>query len=162
LGANGFTSYIVPTEVRIAFDHVAAADPRPHYAHQSNITEDKVLYPVLDALLARYRTVYTTATPLVNPRMLAVSQQLSRQDAWRRAVANRTVTGYRTGDTVTIVNTGEALDVPLTAPTGTRKVGLNLLGVQVPGEAYGEAYGGQRSAWQNLTGGKSVAVKLPA
>jgi hypothetical protein len=94
--------------------------------------------------------------------MLAVSQQLSRQDAWRRAVANRTVTGYRRGDTVTVVNAGDALDVPLTAPTGTRKLGLGLLGAQVPGEAYGEAYGGQRSAWQNLARGKSVAVKLPA
>jgi hypothetical protein len=162
LGSTGFTSYIVPTEVRIAFDHVASADPRPHYAHQSNITEDKVLYPVLDALLTRYKAVYGS-TPLVNPRMLAVGQQFARQDAWRQAVANRTVTGYRRGDTVTIVNTGAAaIDVPLTAPTGTRVAALNLLGVAVPGEVLGEAYGGQRSAWQNVARNKPAAVKLPA
>jgi hypothetical protein len=162
LGSNGFTSYIVPAEVRIAFDHIASADPRPHYAHQSNITEDKVLYPVLDALLARYRAVYGS-TPLVNPRMLAVSQLFARQEAWRRAVAARTVTGYRRGDTVTIVNTGAAaVDVPLTVPTGTRKLGPGVLGVAVPGDAFGEAYGGQRSAWQGLAKGGSAAVKLPA
>ena len=163
LGANGFTSHIVPTEVRIAFDHIAAADPRPHYAHQSNITEDKVLYPVLDALLTKYKAVYASNTGLVNPRMSAVGQLFARQDAWRKAVAARTVTGYRIGDTVTIVNTGAAaIDSPLTAPTGTRKVSLNLLGVGVPGDAYGEAYGGQRSAWQSLARNKPVSVKLPA
>jgi hypothetical protein len=163
LGANGFTSYIVPTEVRIAFDHVASADPRPHYAHQSNITEDKVLYPVLDALVARYKSVYAANTGLVNPRMSAVSQLFGRQDAWRRAVAARTVTGYRKGDTVTVVNSGGAgVDVPLTAPNNTRKASLNLLGVAVPGDAYGEAYGGERSAWQSLASTKTITVKIPA
>ncbi|GIJ68920.1 hypothetical protein [Virgisporangium ochraceum] len=162
LGSTGFTGHIVPTEVRIAFDHVVSADPRPHYAHQSNITEDRVLYPVLDALIARYRQIYATNTGLVNPRMLAVSQHFARQEAWRQAVASRTVTGYRKGDTVTVVNTGATVDVPLTAPTGTREAALNLLGVLVPGEAYGEAYGGQRSAWRALAKGKSATVKLPA
>lgn len=159
LGANGFTGHIVPTEARIAFDHVAAADPRPHYAHQSNITEDRVLYPVLDALLAKHRAVYAASASLVNPRMSAVSQLLARQEAWRKAVAARTVTGYRKGDTVTIVNSGAALDVPLTAPASARKAAVNLLGVAVPGDTYGESYGGERSAWQSVGKGKTFAVK---
>jgi hypothetical protein len=122
-----------------------------------------VLYPVLDALLTKYKAVYASNTGLVNPRMSAVSQLFARRDAWRKAVAARTVTGYRIGDTVTIVNTGAAtIDTPLTAPTGTRKVSLNLLGVGVPGDAYGEAYGGQRSAWQGLARNKPVSVKLPS
>jgi hypothetical protein len=164
LGPDGFTSYIVPVEVRIAFDHVVAADPRPHYAHQSNITEDRVLYPVLDALLTRYRQTFATTVPVVNPRMSAVAEQMLRQERWRAAVAARTVTGYRRGGTVTIVNGGQsAVDVPATVPANTRTMALNLLGIEVLGSQFGEAYGGQRSGWQALakTNGK-LTLKLPA
>jgi hypothetical protein len=163
LGADGFTTHIVPTEVRIAFDHLVGVDPRPHYAHQSNITEDRVLYPVLDALLARYAQIYTAATPVVNPRMTAVGQQMRRQELWRAAVAARTVTGYRRGTTVTVVNTGaSAIDVPVTAPAGSRVTKLDLLGIEIAGDQFGEAYGGQRSAWRNLARSKAFTVKVPA
>jgi hypothetical protein len=162
LGANGFTSYIVPMEVRIAFDHVVSADPLPHYAHQSNITEGRILYPVLDALLTRYRQTFTAATPLVNPRMSAVADHMRRQEAWAAAVRSGAITGYRRGDTVTIVNDGQStVDVPLTAPTNTRTATSGLLGLDL-GAQIGDAYGGQRSGWQSATKGKTLTLKLPA
>jgi hypothetical protein len=164
VGSDGFQSYIVPMEVRIAFDHVGAADPRPHYAHQSNIAEDRILYPVLDALLARYQQTFATTAPLVNPRMSAVAEQLSRQDAWRAAVASGKVTGYRRGTKVTIVNSGpSSVEAPVSVPAGTRAVTVNLLGVVITGAEFGEAYGGQRTAWQSLpkTNG-TLTLKLPA
>jgi hypothetical protein len=164
LGANGFTSYIVPMEVRIAFDHMVSADPRPHYAHQSNITEGRILYPVLDALLARYKQTFAASAPVVNPRMSAVAEHLLRQENWRAAVSSGAVTGYRRGDTVTIVNSGQsAVNVPVTAPAGTRTTSLNLLGIDVPGAEVGEAYGGQRSGWQALAKSNgTLTLKLPA
>jgi hypothetical protein len=40
---------------------------------------------------------------------------------------------------------------------------VNLLGAEILGEAYGEAYGGQRSAWQTLSKSNgTLTVKLPA
>jgi len=163
LGLDGFGGYIVPTEARIAFDHVVSADPRPHYAHQSNLAEDRVLYPVLDRLLARYRATFTTATPLVNPRFLAVGQLMRRQERWRAAVAAGTVTGYRRGADVTVVNTGPvAVDVPATVPAGTRTLSYGTGGVEVLGNQFGEAYGGQRSAWHGLARQATLTLRLPS
>jgi len=64
---------------------------------------------------------------------------------------------------VTIVNSGAAsADVPVTVPNGSRKLGVNVLGVGVPGDAFGEAYAGERSVWQTLGKGGTTSVKLPA
>jgi hypothetical protein len=162
LGPNGFQSYIVPMEVRIAFDHMVSADPRPHYAHQSNITEDRVLYPVLDALLARYKQTFAATAPVVNPRMSAVADQMRRHEQWRAAVDSGAVTGYRRGDTVTIVNNGQStLDIPATGPAGTRVATVSLLGLSL-GSPLGEAYGGQRSGWQAVKSQATLTLKLAA
>jgi hypothetical protein len=143
-GSTGFTNYIVPLETRIAFDHIVSTDPAPHYAHQSNLTEDRVLYPVLDATLARYRATFTTATPLQNPTFTAIAQQHHRQAAIRTA----NVEAYQQGGRVTIVNHGTAaVDVPVTVPAGTKTVTLSLLGIETTGSAYGDPYGTERSGW---------------
>jgi hypothetical protein len=65
---------------------------------------------------------------------------------------------------VTIVNSGQsAVQVPVTAPAGTRTVTRNLLGLEVPGPELGEAYGGQRSGWQSLAKSNgTLTLKLPA
>ncbi|HET6213063.1 MAG TPA: hypothetical protein VFE14_09365 [Micromonosporaceae bacterium] len=146
-----FAGYLVPLEARIALGHVVSDDPRPHYAHQSNITEDRVLYPVLDAMLAGYRSRYAANTPLLNPRMAEISAQLRRADAWRAAVAAKRVDAYLRDGRITVVNKGGgAVEVPITAPAGTRVVTLSLLGIELLGKEYGEAYGGSRSGWSTL------------
>jgi hypothetical protein len=163
LKPEGFASYIVPTESRIAFDHVVSVDPRPHYAHQSNITEDRVLYPVLDHLLARYRNTYTSGTPLVNLRFSAIGQLMRRQELWRAAVAVPTVTGYRQGTRVTVVNSGtSAIDAPVAAPTGTRVATVSLAGAETLGGDFGDAYGGQRSGWSTLRRAGTLTLRLPS
>jgi hypothetical protein len=145
--SSGFADYIVPIETRIAFDHIVSTDPAPHYAHQSNLTEDQVLYPVLDALLARYRATFTTATPLQNPTFTAVARQHQRQAAIRTA----NVEAYQQGGRVTIVNHGSAaVDVPVTVPAGTKTITVSLLGIEATGAAYGEAYGTERSGWTSV------------
>jgi hypothetical protein len=159
--ATGFQQYIVPLESRIAFDHIVSTDPAPHYAHQSNLAEDRVLYPVLDSVLDRYQATFTAATPVVNPRFAEVALQHRRQAAWRSALAN--VEAYTLDGKVTIVNRSSgALDIPVTVPSGTRTITLSLLGIETTGAEYGEVYGAERSAWKSVARGAQLLLRLPS
>ncbi len=163
LGADGFDTYIVPLEARIAYDHVVSAGPAPHYAHQSNLAEDRILYPVLDAVLARYAATYTGATPIVNPRFADTALQNKRQAAWAAALRAGAVTAYTLNGKVTVVNKGTGtVDVPVTVPANTKVITMSVLGIEVTGGNYGDAYGGERSAWRTLTRGASQLLRLPS
>jgi hypothetical protein len=145
---TGFDTYIAPTEARIALSHVLAIDPRPHYAHQSNLAGDRILYAVLDRVLQEYRQLFADNTPLLNPRMSAIAVELSRWTALSQALANGQVYGYRIGNTVTIHNASSTnLYVTMTVPAGTN---------------WGEAYAGERSGWGNLNKGRTLTVTLPS
>ncbi|MGW4164865.1 hypothetical protein [Streptomyces sp. NPDC004788] len=153
--ATGYAAYIAPREARTVLGHVLGNDPRPHYVHQSNLAEERLLYPVLDQVLADYKAVYAANTPLVNPRQKDVGTELSRRADWERALAAGQVTAYRVGDTVT-VKAPSGVAVPVTVPEGTRK--QLLLGTA----AFGTPYAGTRSAWttpEPLQSG--ITLKLP-
>jgi hypothetical protein len=159
---TGFADYVQPIEARIAFDHVVSADSDPHYAHQSNLTEDRILYCVLDDLLARYRATFTAATPIVNPRYTDVMVLQRQQERWRAAAKARTVEAYTLDGKVTVVNHGgSSLDVPITVPENTRTVTV-FLGIESTGSVYGQAYGGERSAWKSLGAGGQQLLRLPS
>ncbi|SED53903.1 hypothetical protein [Streptomyces sp. TLI_105] len=138
--ATGYADHIVPQEARTALSHVLGNDPRPHYVHQSNLAEERLLYPVLDRVLADYRALFAANAPLVNPAQKDVGTELNRRAAWDQAVAAGKVTAYRVGTTVTI-KAPSGVTVPVTAPEGTRK--RLLLGTT----AFGTPYAGTRSAW---------------
>ncbi|MFE9740929.1 hypothetical protein [Streptomyces sp. NPDC006477] len=138
--ATGYAGHIVPQEARTALSHVLGNDPRPHYVHQSNLAEERLLYPVLDRVLADYRGLFAPSAPLVNPRQKDVGTELNRRAAWDQALAAGRVTAYRIGSTVT-VKAPAGLAAPVTAPEGTRK--QLLLGTA----AFGSPYAGTRSAW---------------
>ncbi|WP_405767048.1 hypothetical protein [Streptomyces sp. NBC_01538] len=153
--ATGYLSYIVPQEARTALGHAISGDPRPHYAHQSNLAEDRTLYPVLDKVLADYRALFADNTPLENPRQSAIGTELQRRAAWQTAVAKGTVTAYRVGNTVT-VTAPNGTRIPVTAPTGTTK--------QLPlgTTAFGTPYAGRLSAWTTPDFPQSaLTLKLP-
>ncbi|TDD26937.1 hypothetical protein E1287_35595 [Actinomadura sp. KC06] len=140
---NGYESYIVPAETRIALAHTLANDPRPHYAHQSNLAEERILYPVLERVLSQYWSAFAANTPLINAPMSALGDELRRQDAWRAAVNagamdKGDVTAYVQDGTVT-VKAPAGLEVPVTAPEGTRDAG---------GAPFGQTYAGERSAYR--------------
>jgi hypothetical protein len=162
-GPSAFEGYIVPIEARIALGHVVGNDPRPHYAHQSNITEERILYPVLDEVLARYRELYAANTPLVNPTMTVAAEQLRRAAAWQAAVAAGRVEAYLSGGRVTIVNrsTGQ-LHLPAGMPAGTNVVTLSVLGIELISGPYGESYGTDRSAWTAVAAGGRLLLRLPS
>ena len=129
LGAAATQQQYVDSEANIMFDHLMGNDPKPHYAHQSNLAEDAVLYPVLEGLLARYRPYFNT--PLVQLTHAQIGQQMQRQRAWTAARAG--ISAYVQDGQVHVVNTtGGAIDVPLT------------------GTSVGSLYGGQQSGWTNV------------
>ncbi|MDO0915542.1 hypothetical protein QQM39_33415 [Streptomyces sp. DT2A-34] len=138
--ATGYDEYIVPLEARTALGHAIGNDPRPHYAHQSNLAEDRTLFPVLDQVLADYQALFADNTPVENLAQSAIGTELQRRAAWQTALANGSVTAYRIGDTVT-VTAPSGTRIPVTAPEGTTK--QQLLGTT----AFGTPYAGQRSAW---------------
>ncbi|MEU6543700.1 hypothetical protein [Streptomyces sp. NPDC046859] len=138
--ATGYAEHIVPQEARAALGHVISNDPRPHYVHQSNLAEDRILYPVLDRVLADHRALFADNTPLENLRQSAIGTEFKRRDAWRTALSQGRVTAYRVGSKVT-VSAPSGVQIPVTAPEGTRR--QLLLGTAV----FGTPYAGLRSAW---------------
>ncbi|MFD4135509.1 hypothetical protein [Streptomyces goshikiensis] len=153
---TGYLNYIVPTEARTALRHVLANDPKPHYVHQSNLAEDRTLYPVLNQVLDTYGTLFAPSAPIVNQSMKDTGVELSRRAAWDKAVAANKVTAYRIGTTVT-VKAPAGVVAPVTAPTGTKK--QLLLGTA----DFGTAYAGNRSAWTSPDLLQSaVTLRLPS
>ena len=140
--ATGFTSYIVPTDTAFDLGFILSNDPRPFYAHTSNLTGDRLAYNLLDSILGTYRAAFTTSTPLVNQTLTQAATELSRQQQW--VTDSSLVTGFLQNGQVNIINsTGHV--VPFTAPKGTTIVGNAL-----------EPYGGESSAW--LTSGSKTGA----
>ncbi|MFD9354247.1 hypothetical protein [Streptomyces sp. NPDC060031] len=153
---TGYLDYIVPQEARTALRHVLANDPRPHYVHQSNLAEDRTLYPVLNQVLDTYRSLYAPSAPIVNQSMKDTGVELGRRAAWDKALADNKVTAYRIGTAVT-VKAPAGVVAPVTAPTGTKK--QLLLGTA----DFGTAYAATRSAWTSPELLQSaVTLKLPS
>jgi hypothetical protein len=155
----------VTLESNIMFGHLMGNDPRPHYAHQSNLithhflagttTPDPaadglgILYKrpgvpgdpgVLDALLAKYKTYFAANTPLVQPTQTESGQLLRKANVFAGLWPSGAVSGYLQDGRVHVVNnTGGQVEVPLTGTTS------------------GEIYGGpQRSGWVTVNPGDSV------
>jgi hypothetical protein len=149
---TGWTSFILPTQINTMLGAVVQNDPRPFMFHQSNLTGDRLLYPVVAGVLNDYNAVYSTSTPIVNQRLSAAGTALNNQDVWAQALGAGTVSGYVQGSTVTITGPS-GTSVPFTAPTGSR-VGSTR------GALFGSAYGGEQSAYTTLgAGGLTLALR---
>ncbi|MET7284909.1 hypothetical protein [Streptomyces sp. NPDC005573] len=153
--ATGFTGYIVPAEAHTDLGHVLGNDPRPHYAHQSNLAEDRLLYPVMDRVLADYQALFAANTPIVNLRQSAIGAELQSRAKWQAALDGGKVTAYRIGKTVT-VTAPSGTQIPVTVPEGTKQ---QLL---LSTSTFGTAYAGLRSAWGAPgTLQSALTLKLP-
>ena len=143
-----FTNYILPIEIRNAYRYVVTGDPRPFYAHQSNIAEDGILYPVVEGILDTYAATHNTAvSPMVTEDVVALGNVLTRKTAW--AAVHDGVTAYIDGSGVHVAGP-DGTPVPLTVPTGTVVNGDPL-----------SAYDGELSGWLSATASGSV-VAVPA
>jgi hypothetical protein len=152
---TGWTDVIVPDSARQALRYVLSNDPRPTYAHVSNLAEDRLLYPMLDAILGRYRSLFSADAPIVNQTMTEASATLDAQYAWNTALAQDQAEAYVVGGELHIAVTGSYQGpVPLTVPAGATP--------PAGGDAFGEAYGGERSAWVAVPPGPAgTALRLP-
>jgi hypothetical protein len=130
----------INSEASIMLGHVLGNDPRPHYMHQGNLAEDGTFYPVVDEVLNRYRSYFTT--PLVNPTTTEAGAELQRQAGWASALSDGRVSAYRLGSSVYVTVSGASpVDVPVTG-------------------AAGDSYGGLRSRWVTLKPGSTHALKI--
>jgi hypothetical protein len=148
--STGYADYIVPLETRTALGHVLSNDPKPHFIHQSNLTEDRIAYPVLDGVLDGYNGLFADNTPVVNLRMKDIGTELQRRTARDAALDAGQVTAYRIGDTVT-VQAPNGVPVSATLPTGTTQGGT----------AFGSAYAGEVSGW-TTSAGAPLTLALPS
>lgn len=120
---TGFQDYIVPIESRIALGHVLGNDPRPHYVHQSNQTQDRIIYPVLERLLGSYNSTFADNTPVLNPTMTEAGTELLEQTVWE---AEEDVTAYYWKGRVHLAAQGDGATVPVSMPDGTTADGTGL------------------------------------
>jgi hypothetical protein len=134
-------SVFLDNEATNIMRHLLNNDPRPHYAHQSNLAGDGILYSVLDEVLRRYNAAYNTNTPIVQLKQQQISDELTRQASWKAARESGQVTGYLLNGEVILTNTGtSAVEVPVT------------------GMLVGGLYGGHRSGWTTVGAGAQATL----
>jgi hypothetical protein len=131
----------VDSEASIMFRHLMGNDPRPHFAHQSNLAGDGVLYTVLDEVLRRYRAYFSA--PLVQLTHTQAGQTLQQQSTWAGNLAAGRVSGY-VQDGAVHVGTSATMQVPIT------------------GTPQGEVYGGERSGWFTIQPGQPLVQPAPS
>jgi hypothetical protein len=118
--------------------------------HQSNLTADRLGYPVMDGVLDAYRAVYNSSAPIVNDPSIKDGEVMRNQQLWADAVKAGKITAWVQGNTVTISGP-KGTPVPLTAPIGTK------LGTA----AFGESYSHEVSAFTVL-GSQPLTFTLPS
>lgn len=152
---TGFTDSILPTEAEKIFQHMITDDARPHFVHQANLTDERLLYPVLDAALERRAAVYADNVPLLNPSMSQAGAAMVERDDWTRdyPLIDATVSGQR----VKLVNRGDrVVRVPVSLPEGAADIAADkAIG------PFGEAYAGQRSTWVEVAPGEHIEFEIP-
>jgi hypothetical protein len=149
--ATGFTSYIVPTDVANDLHFILSNDPRPFYAHVSNLTgPDHLGLTLMSSILTTYRGAYSSNTPLQNLTLRQAATALSQQNAWASAgmSSSSSISGYVQDGVVTVSNP-TATVAPVTAPGGTR----------IGTATFGSSYGGEASSW--ISGNATLTPPAP-
>ncbi len=151
---TGFVTTIVPEEAEKALRHMLDNDARPHFVHQTNQTNDRILYPVLDEALTRYRAVFGDNSPLLNPTMTEAGIALVNHQRWKRS--SEAVDASVAGTIVRITNRS---DSPVTAPLTLPENSSTIVEGHLAGDV-GESYAGTRSLWVTLAPGATVSYQL--
>ncbi|WP_432501537.1 hypothetical protein [Kineococcus arenarius] len=137
-------------QAEVVLGRVLAGDPRPLFAHQSNVTGDRVLLDVLARVLAEHARLLAPATVLLNPSMDEVAHELRRRQGWRAALAAGAVRA-RTGAGELLLEVDVEADVEVEVP------------VTLPaGAGAGEPCAGARCGWLPVAAGGAVRVALGA
>jgi hypothetical protein len=149
---TGFSEWIVPREARTLELHALSNDPRPHYAHQSNVAEDRLLYPVMERVLTEYRRMFAPNASLITLTLAEAGGELHDQLDWQANQPN--VSAYVEGGRLAVSVAGSAaLRVPLTLPAQSSG-GENS--PQLP------EYGGAQTGWRTIRPTLGETMSLPA
>jgi hypothetical protein len=142
----GWTSAIVPGQAQIVLAAMTNNDPRPFFMHQSNLTGDRIAYPVMDAVLSAYRAVYGSSAPIVNLPMSGMGQVMRNQQLWAQSLRSGQVSAWVEGNTLTVYGPSGST-VPVTVPDGTHA-------------GFGSRYAGETSGFTTL-GSQPLKLTLP-
>ncbi len=113
-------------------------DPRTFYMHQANLAEEGTLYPVLDAVLDRFRAV--SRQPLLQPTLAESGDAQLERLAWQETLADDAVTAYVEGGSV-VIRSERDIRVPVTGAGDAR-------------------YGVERSGWVRVRAGEELRLPL--
>ncbi len=134
----------VDSEASIMLRHVLTNDPRPHFAHQSNLAEDGTMYPVVNEMLARYKTY--VSVPLAQPYYRQSGVLMQRHTRWGAAsmgpAATMTDAYYQAGRVY--VRSSKPVILPVTGATA------------------GSLYGGEKAGWFSLPANQLRYVTVAA
>jgi hypothetical protein len=140
------------TEFGIVFGHITGNDPRPHFVHQSNLsdwnptlgesttyqpTQGGILYAYLDNILGYYDGLFQDNAPLVQLTPTAIASALAQQQTWTSNLAAGRVSGYLLNGQIH-VDAATPMQVPIT------------------GTANGSDYAGTKSGWFDVGAGDTV------
>lgn len=148
---TGYDSFIVPFDTGQTLRHILNNDPRPHYVHQSNLAEERILLPLMNSVLGTYRGIFNSTAPTVHVTETQASRVLSNQAAW--AAGQSQVEAYTLGNEVYVNKGAYTGEVPITVPNGTRVESAT-------GALFGEAYAGGMSAWATMPATGSYRLVL--
>jgi hypothetical protein len=148
--AADWSTYMKNTVAQI-YGHVLANDPKPHFMHQSNLAGDGLVFTVMDAVFAQYKT--HIKVPFLNLPMSAIGQLMTQTLAWNRVNAPGTVAGT--------VGTQKVSAYLLNGKVVVRSTHSTSLLVPVTGTTVGTAYGGTKpSGWLNVPAGGTVTLNV--
>jgi hypothetical protein len=133
-------AYFLDSEASIMLRHVLQNDPRPHYAHQSNLTGDRILLSVVSEVLNRYRS-YVTA-PIVQPSFASCGDALYSARRWGTALSSGQVTTAYMQNGFVYLRTTSSFSAPITGTTT------------------GSSYGGDVSGWTSLTANQTRVLMV--
>ncbi|HKU41913.1 MAG TPA: hypothetical protein VJR89_27335 [Polyangiales bacterium] len=149
-GAQDFERVVVPLEARALLSRALRNDPRPNYVHQSNVAEERLLYPVLERALGEYRALFGPDAPLLQPSFAEVGQELKQRAGF--AARRAELSAYVSAGTLNLAVSGKgALRVPLTLPLGASLEAGAL-----------SPYAGQLVGWRSVKPLLGQAFALPA
>ena len=148
LTTAGWTSVIVPGQAQIVLEDMLDDNPRPVFMHQSNLTGDRLGYPVMNAVLSAYRAVYGPSAPVDNLPMSGAGTALRDQQLWSQELRSGKVTAWVQGGKLTVDGPPGAT-VPVTVPA------------EAAGTPGTSRYAGERSGFAVL-GAHPLTITLPS
>jgi hypothetical protein len=104
-------SHFLDSEAQTILGHIVTNDPRPHFVHQSNLTDDRMLYDLLDRALARHQELF--CLELTQPAFAEIGAELLRREAWGDALRRSTFTAF-VQDGQLHLECAEPVQIPLT------------------------------------------------